>query len=168
MPAIIRQAHRLLSGPGPQPQVPTREDIEKALNHFCTPPLLPIGYGVIESGRFINISGLLKDLEFYTGSQGWSFLPRIYTILRNIQCLQAMQGFIDRRLTDYALPFSEDSLPRAFPDEQYRAKFLNFQSCVLTKAIDLEKGEDGKHLWFNGDGDVHFCSRRQLGNGGAG
>jgi hypothetical protein len=109
-----------------------------------------------------QISLLLKQ-----SSPEWSKVPRIYIILRTINCLSLLDTFIDLGFSDYWLPFTERSLPHCIRPSQ-RSEFVTTQNLVMTKSIDLEKGEAGQHRHFGRDEALPFEEKGLLGSGGFG
>ncbi|KAI9869165.1 MAG: hypothetical protein M1813_002989 [Trichoglossum hirsutum] len=107
-----------------------------------------------------QVSHLLRQMDHIE----WSRIPRVYIVLRRIGQLQLLDSFVDLGITDIWFPFSKATVPRVLGSSQ--EAFLQAQSVVLTKAIDLEKGGQGKHLYF-GDGEPQpFETKGVLGEGG--
>lgn len=73
-----------------------------------------------------DIARLLRE----NGCETWSQVPRIYTILRLIGQLPAIDSFIEQGLDDLWLPFSISQLPNKMP-AFHRERFLEFQNMVL-------------------------------------
>ncbi|KAI9778151.1 MAG: hypothetical protein M1839_008360 [Geoglossum umbratile] len=94
-----------------------------------------------------QISKLLHELDRFE----WSRVPRIYT-----------QG-----ITDICFPFSVATLPQSL-ESSSRAAFIRTQSVVLTKTMDLEKGELGEHRSFADDECLPFETKAILGWGANG
>lgn len=155
-----------------RPSTIPSKDLERALSIFCKAPAPDTKSGAktrISTDSFHHITGLLRHLEFQEGLKGWSRRPRTYTVLRNINRLDAMQTFIDLELKDISLPYSKDTLSGILQDSEAQKDFLRFQECVLTRASDLEKAPEGDHVHFAKDeGDKHFHVVRHLGSGGFG
>jgi hypothetical protein len=146
-------------------------EVERALDKYCRPPFNSTTRTRLrlKATDFQHIAGLLKHVEAYYGDEQWSSIPRIYTVLRNINRLDAMRSFIDQHQTDFYLPYSEENLPDIIAEDSVsKAAFLNFQDCVLTDAVHLEKGSEGRHVHFGKDADEHFLHAVPLGEGGAG
>jgi hypothetical protein len=110
-----------------------------------------------------QISNLLEHMNCIS----WSKVPRIYTVLRRIGQLQLLDAFIAQGITDIWFPFSNTSLPQLL-SPSFRSEFLQVQSVVLTKAIDLEKGELGQHRYFGEGEPLPFKVLGILGKGGYG
>ena len=96
----------------------------------------------------------------------WSKVPRLYTVLRIIDELHTITKLLDQGYHDYWFPFDEHCVPRVL-DHSSREKFLATQELVLTKAVNLEKGEMKEHAYF-GTGDTFpFEVKEVLGRGGS-
>lgn len=77
-----------------------------------------------------------------------------------------MDLFVAQNYMDSDLPFPPHLLPWELGNS--KDHFLAFQERCLTSAIDLEKGVEGGHIHFNGNGDEHFHIQKYLGTGGYG
>lgn len=111
----------------------------------------------------LEISSFLRE----KGQIAWSKIPRIYTILRRIGELQYINDFVDLGVTDKWFPFSRSTLPdRIRP--AVKEEYLSIQNVVLTKAFDLEKGDEGQHRYFADDECLPFKVLEYLGKGGFG
>ena len=77
------------------------------------------------------------------GKPQWSYRPRTYAVLRMIDRMDLFDTFILDGLKDIAFPYSDSRLPNSL-NPTAKAKFLQAQNSVLTKASDLEKS-DGRH-----------------------
>ncbi|KAG4444302.1 hypothetical protein IFR05_000176 [Cadophora sp. M221] len=110
-----------------------------------------------------DISSFLLHMD----RQAWSTIPRIYAVLRTTGDLQLIDNFTELGITDIWFPFSITSLPENLPPSA-RARFIDAQSIVLTMALELEKGTQGRHVNF-GHGDfVPYEVLARLGSGGYG
>ncbi|KAK5011660.1 hypothetical protein LTR28_009894 [Elasticomyces elasticus] len=109
-----------------------------------------------------RISSLLKHLN-----QRWAKVPRTYIVLRTIKCLEHLDDFIDLGFSDHWLPATERSLPQCLRPSPRRA-FVDAQHLVLTESMDLERGEQGQHCYFQRDGLIPFDTKGVLGSGGFG
>ena len=116
--------------------------------------------GPYSDSDIFRISGLLKHLN-----PQWAKCPRIYIILRTIDCLNHLDDFIDLGFSDHWFPVTERSLPHSLRPSQ-RTAFVNTQNLVLTKSMDLERGEDGQHCYFQRDDHLPFETKCVLGSGG--
>lgn len=98
----------------------------------------------------------------------WSRIPRIYSILRIINKLEAIESFLEEGCTDTWLPFSQKTLPSAFQCQSARKAFLDTQELVFdTKAIGLEQ-ENTRHRHFRDASQIPFRKTGELGQGGFG
>ncbi|KAI9855853.1 MAG: hypothetical protein M1813_009372 [Trichoglossum hirsutum] len=109
----------------------------------------------------------ISDLLRVAGRQSWSTVPRVYIVLRLINQLELLDMFVDQGITDIWLPFTERSLPDTLAPS-VQAKFLECQSVVLTKALDLEKENEPKHTHFHEGELLPFEVKAYLGSGGYG
>jgi tetratricopeptide (TPR) repeat protein len=96
-----------------------------------------------------------------------SQVPRTYIVLRTIGHSDLLNHFIDLGFSDFWFPVTEQNLPGCLSPSA-RTEFMNAQQIVLTKSIDLEKGENGKHCHFKQEDVLPFESKGILGNGGFG
>jgi serine/threonine protein kinase len=123
---------------------------------------LPTGREKYTDSDIRKISALLRGVNLK-----WSRVPRIYIVLRTIGALHVLDAFISLGYSDYWLPFN----PRTLPDitgASMRDSFIEKQPIVLTKSIDLEKGENGKHQYYAKGEPIPFKTVRYLGSGGYG
>jgi tetratricopeptide (TPR) repeat protein len=109
-----------------------------------------------------QISLLLKQ-----SNPKWSKVPRTYIVLRTIGCLSFLGTFIDLDFSDYWLPITERSLPDCLRPS-HRSEFVAAQNLVMTKSMDLEKGEAGQHCHFRRNEPLPFEEKGILGSGGFG
>lgn len=110
-----------------------------------------------------NISSLLQ----YMDRVAWSGVPRIYIVLRRINQLQFLDAFIAQGIKDIWFPFSSETLPDLLGPSS-KAEFLYMQPVVITKSIDLEKGENGRHMCFTAGESLPFRPCGFLGDGALG
>jgi hypothetical protein len=137
------------------------ERIEQKLSEFFFPYRQPsVPYTDPELQR---ISELLKN----TGRSTWASIPRIYTVLRVVDQLEHVDVFIQQGITDIWFPFSASSLPGQLSPSMC-TKFLDYQSIVLTKWVNLEKGIDLRHAHFGEDEALPLEVVCSLGRGGFG
>jgi hypothetical protein len=73
----------------------------------------------------------------------WCYRTRTYAVLRMIDRIDLFDAFISDGLKDIAFPYIDSRLPNSLSPTA-KAKFLQTQNLVLTKASDLEKS-DGRH-----------------------
>jgi hypothetical protein len=109
----------------------------------------------------------ISDLLYRIGKHTWSRIPRIYTTLPLINEVDVIDAFLDCRITDSSLPFRQRTLPGQLKDESSRVRFLDVQSRVLTKALDLEK-EGSRHRHFSDPEEVPLKKIAELEKGGYG
>ena len=123
----------------------------------------PTKSSVLTDAQYTNITGWCDS----NGFQEWGKRPRTLVILHMIGCPEAVDGFVSQALSDIALPYSEENLPRVLKGPK-RAHFLTHQRRVLSEqAIDLER-PGSLHCNIDGNADVHFHLHRELGSGGFG
>jgi len=165
-------AKSLVPGARTEPKRLPLEDIEKALDNLCTVPSRATSEASSHPPRiadtsFKHITNLLKHYEDHKGLKEWHIRPRIYTVLKGIRRLDAMNTFVRAGYMDDMLPFQS---ARELPDElgDSKGEFMRFQTHCLTDAKELEKGTQGAHVHFPGSADVHFIWQRHLGSGGFG
>jgi hypothetical protein len=121
------------------------------------------------AAKHLNESDICGIAEVLTSSSRdtWSRIPRIYSILRKIGELDAIDAFIDDGFTDVSFPFSGTTLPEALRDHSARLRFLELQHLVYhTEALDLER--QARHGHFNDPRDVPLKKVGGLGKGGFG
>jgi serine/threonine protein kinase len=110
-----------------------------------------------------QISDLLSHVN-----RAWSRVPRTYIVLRISGQLHHLDTFINLGFSDHWFPVStKRSLPKCL-SYTARADFMKAQSTILTNALDLEKGEEGKHQNFAKGQPLPFESRINLGFGAFG
>ncbi|KAI9682633.1 MAG: hypothetical protein M1822_006931 [Bathelium mastoideum] len=98
----------------------------------------------------------------------WSQVPRLYTILRTIGQLHLLDDLIDQGINDYWFPFSAKSVQSITLSSPAQSQFLDSQKLVLTRAVDLEKNVEKKHIHFSGKETIPFKELGELGRGGYG
>lgn len=96
----------------------------------------------------------------------WSKVPRTYIVLRAIGQMPLLQSIIDVGFSDFWFPVTEQSLP-GFMSLSARSAFVDAQTIVLTKSINLEKAENGHHCHFKDGESLPFESRGIIGHGGS-
>ena len=112
---------------------------------------------------FQHVSSLLRN----TGRMKWSKVPRLYVVLRHIGHLQILDAFIDQGITDIWFPLTTSSLPEILTPSN-RTSFLESQSLVLTKALELEKRSERTHAHFGRSEPLPFQVIARLGSGAYG
>ena len=122
----------------------------------------------LENGRTYTdsdiqeIASLLRYLN-----RSWSRVPRAYIVLRVIGQLSLLDDFIKSRFTDHWFPVTARSLPPHI-DTRICRDFVRAQPLVLTKSVDLEKGENGRHRHFGRGEPLPLESKEILGAGSYG
>jgi hypothetical protein len=86
---------------------------------------------------------MISQLLTQVGKPQWSCRPRTYAVLRMIDRIDLFDNFILEGLKDIAFPYTDSRLPSSLTPAA-KAKFLQAQNLVLTKASDLEKS-GGRH-----------------------
>ncbi|KAF1954247.1 HSP70-domain-containing protein [Byssothecium circinans] len=113
--------------------------------------------------EFNQISTYLKN----TGQPDWSQVPRLYTVLRQIDGLDLLEVFIQQGITDIWFPFGQTTLPRVL-SPSVKANFLKYQDVVLSKSLLFEKNPDRRHTAFLKDEPLPYEVVGKLGAGAHG
>ena len=148
-------------------------DIEELLARLCR-PASATNSAVIRSvsvQRCNEISDILLNKGKSNGDErllAWSERPRIYFVLRNIQRLDLLDNFVKAELTDFHIPFNEDTLPAFLCENGLRESFLRFQPYVLSSGAKGLDNHGEPHLSFAGDAQRYFYYKGSLGRGGYG
>ncbi|KAI9761626.1 MAG: hypothetical protein M1840_001742 [Geoglossum simile] len=112
--------------------------------------------------EILKISSLLK-----LSNVSWSKVPRTYIVLRTIGHSALLDDLIALGLSDHWFPVTSKSLPQIL-SPTIRADFVRAQDLVLTKSMDLEMGEHGRHQNFSRGEHIPFETKSVLGSGGFG
>jgi TolA-binding protein/tRNA A-37 threonylcarbamoyl transferase component Bud32 len=112
--------------------------------------------------QILQVSRLLRQVNLQ-----WCKVPRLYIVLRTIDCLTDIDNFIDLGCSDHWLPFTEQGLPSCLRPSK-RSQFVDVQSLVMTKSMDLEKGQEGQHCHFREQEPLPFEMKGILGSGAFG
>ena len=107
-----------------------------------------------------EISTLLKQLH-----TRWSNFPRAYIVIRTINHLDLLDRLIDEGFSDFWFPVTESDLPDCL-HPSVRVLFVQAQSLIFTKSMDLEK--HGQHYSYNQEESLPFESKEKLGSGASG
>lgn len=107
-----------------------------------------------------EIAALLEDHE-----KPWSSVPRTYIVLRTIGHLDLLNKLIQLGFTDHCFPVKASVLPPRL-QPSVRNAIVQAQSIIITKSLDLEKGEYGKHWHFAKGEPQPFKVIGLLGSGG--
>ncbi|GJN85710.1 hypothetical protein PLIIFM63780_009280 [Purpureocillium lilacinum] len=123
-----------------------------------------------------SMVGAFTDTDFYrvstylrnTGNMAWSTAPRLYTVLRVIDQLDAMEVFLRQGINDMWFPFTNRTLPAAL-QPSIQAQFLDRQEMAYSqsKTFQLESGEQ-KHAYFSKEDPLPFRVIARLGRGAHG
>ncbi|KAH7140612.1 Hsp70 protein-domain-containing protein [Dactylonectria macrodidyma] len=141
---------------------PTSKDEDRGIDDLF--PLSSTPYKLIfTDANFERISIFLKN----TNLRSWSKVPRLYTVLRLIDQLDALETFLKRDVTDMWFPFDGTTFPPSF-QQTARTQFLDIQSVVFSKGFKLETGSERKHAHFSRDDTLPFTSIAKLGIGSYG
>ncbi|EFQ89142.1 hypothetical protein PTT_14683 [Pyrenophora teres f. teres 0-1] len=109
----------------------------------------------------------IADVLIRCSRERWSRVPRLYSILKKIGQLDAIDAFIDNDLSDLSFPFSKSTLPEALREISARVKFIELQHLVYnSEALNLEQATHHGH--FNDSADVPLKKVGDLGKGGYG
>ncbi|KAF4307192.1 rho gtpase activator [Botryosphaeria dothidea] len=98
-------------------------------------------------------------------SSGWSKAPRTYIVLWNIGRLDLFHDLLELGFSDFCFPLEPTALPPSLEPSVRRA-IVQCQRIILTKSVDLEKGENGRHRHFGKDDHLPFRIQKRLGAGG--
>src|SRR5947207_8688617 len=98
-------------------------------------------------------------------NEAWAKVPRTYIVLRLIDQLPLLDRLIDLGFSDPWFPVAKRSVPVCLGPTAADA-FLSTQAVILTKALDLEKGDDGRHMHFAKGEPIPFETKAILGAGG--
>lgn len=161
---------------GPQPQILSEDEINLNLQRLCVPQVSDesaSGRRILERDvRSIQIYlQVLDDRNDRLDEAKWALRPRLYAILHRLRATDLMRSFIQYHLTDFYLPFNEQTLPH-FIDQRgpdLRQAFFAVQDYYLSD-VNVKNLELGKsaHLLLRESGDVYFAHLSPLGHGGFG
>jgi tetratricopeptide (TPR) repeat protein len=96
-----------------------------------------------------------------------SKVPRTYIVLRTIDHLNLLDDIINAGFSDFWFPVTKQRLPECLSTSA-RTAFCETQYIILTKSMDLEKGQTGQHCHFDEDGTLPLQEQGILGTGGFG
>lgn len=100
-------------------------------------------------------------------NEAWSRAPRTYIVLWLIGRVDLLEDLLSSGFSDFCFP----ATPTSFPPDlgvSIKQKILQVQYVILTKSLDLEGGENGKHRHFSNNNPLPFHTVRKLGSGGQG
>ncbi|KAF1848294.1 uncharacterized protein K460DRAFT_403587 [Cucurbitaria berberidis CBS 394.84] len=70
---------------------------------------------------------VIADALKRSSRERWSRIPRIYSVLKRIGQLHAVDAFVDDGTTDAAFTFSKNTMPEALQDHSARLQFLDLR-----------------------------------------
>lgn len=112
---------------------------------------------------FDSIAMLLSKM----GSREYSKSPRLYTLLRYLDCpLGDLDRILARGLSDSSLPLSQGQLPSDFR-EGWKIRFREAQGLVCDHSDVVQLINMGKHMPFSKPPD-YFITQKLFGKGGRG
>lgn len=89
----------------------------------------------------------IRRLLLQVGKPSWSERPRTYLVLRLIDEISAIEGFVLEGLKDIHFPYTEERLPKVISSVGKRHAFLEKQKLVMSNKIaDLVRGGPHRHL----------------------
>jgi hypothetical protein len=97
----------------------------------------------------------------------WGRAPRTYIVFRTIDSLDLLDACLAVGFSDYWFPVTQQSLPDFLPSN-VRQAFVEAQSQILTKSMDLEKGDLGEHCYFESGEALPLERKGILGKGAYG
>lgn len=152
--AGIDRRHLPITFPVPSSNSPYRLPIDRLNEYFS---LQRDKYSEVDIDQINELLDLSHELAY-------SRIPRVYIVLRLIDRLDDIDLFLNSEVSDVSFPFSASSLLTSLEPNTVH-KFLGAQKVVLTKALDLEKDHDGKHVVFEPGEPLPFEVRGLLGRG---
>ncbi|OAL48129.1 hypothetical protein IQ07DRAFT_114453 [Pyrenochaeta sp. DS3sAY3a] len=131
-------------------------------------PASPPGSSVVAQPTRFSETDLrgISDVLQRVGRGTWSRIPRIFTVLRLLDRLDAIDHFLAQAISDVYFPFTHRTLPQSL-NPSIAHDFLQLQRVVLSTALDLER-ETGRHRHFSSTNDVPFIKVEDLGKGAYG
>jgi hypothetical protein len=152
--------HNTSLAPISTPNLDYGQSLASRLNSYFTGRDIP--QSPYSDDEIHEISALLK---YHTPR--WCKTPRTYVILRTIRSFDLLDQCIDVGFSDYWLPVTDRNLPE-FLRPSIRTAFVNAQTLVLTKSMDLEKGAEGQHCYFRKSETLPLERKGILGSDGYG
>ncbi|KAH7121914.1 Hsp70 protein-domain-containing protein [Dactylonectria estremocensis] len=144
-----------------QPRVQRAPDTETLESLFSRP--FEASREPFTDSQFERISTFLRN----DGNSAWSSVPRLYTVLRFINQLDAMEYFVANGITDIWFPFTNSTLPSAL-QPSVQCSFISVQRVVLSKGFKFEKDTERKHALFSQHEPLPFQVIGRLGRGAHG
>ncbi|KAI2643379.1 hypothetical protein GGS21DRAFT_485898 [Xylaria nigripes] len=152
----------------------TAEEINQRLQVLCSPTKVSDSQGRRVSEKDVRqiqaFLRLLDDRHNRCEDAQWAWRPRLYAILHKIHAIEFMDDFIRENITDFNLPFNEQTLPQFIGKNEkmnLRSAFFDIQAYYLTDVKDIES-EKSLHLTLPVSGDTCFISQGPLGQGSFG
>lgn len=161
--------------PPPQQPILPIEEVRANLHQLCVPP----NPGASAGGQRISEKAV-RQIQIYLevldnrasrfDDERWKLRPRLYAILHTIGATELMDDFYRNNITDFHLPFNEQTLPRFVGEkgtQALRQAFFRVQGYYLTdvKAIESKKSV---HMFLESSGDIYFVPVQPLGHGSFG
>ena len=144
--------------PGPSPSTsPSEGGSSKLGSYFSSQESLRRHYADYDIQEISRLLAASKQ-------EKWSRAPRLYIILRSIGQLQTLDNILAEGISDIWFPFTASTVPRVL-SSSLRARFLDVQPVVFTKAFHLEKSELKQHAHFGRDEVFPFEIKETLGSG---
>lgn len=142
-------------------------ELEASLFQRWFPASSPGSSVVAQSTRFseTDLRGI-SDVLQRVGRGTWSRIPRIFTVLRLLDRLDAIDHFLAQAISDVYFPFTHRTLPQSL-NPSIAHEFLQLQRVVLSTSLDLER-ETGRHRHFSSTNDLPFIKVEDLGKGAYG
>ncbi|KAF3005226.1 hypothetical protein E8E14_001892 [Neopestalotiopsis sp. 37M] len=118
--------------------------------------------GIYTDVNFARISVYLRN----TGHASWSATPRLYTALRLVDHVDALDEFLELGLNDMCFPFTNTTMPVSL-SPTIKSAFLDIQETVYSESKSYDVGH-GKHVYFSKYDPKPFQTIGLLGKGGHG
>jgi hypothetical protein len=154
--------HRALSKMPPHKAQPTATlanmTVDQALTDYTSP----------SKAKYTDkdFDRIAKLLQYSEALSKYSKSPRLYTLLRHLECLEELDRLLDTGLSDSSLPLSQTQLP---PDlsEEWKLRFIAAQPLVCDDSDAVQMVGLGNHMTFSREPDC-FWRMRFLGKGAHG
>ncbi|CAI6342501.1 unnamed protein product [Periconia digitata] len=164
---FIKEQHSIASTGPRNPQLSSKKSTSSMLESFVSrlDEIFSIKGGspqLFQEAEIMEVTTLLKQL-----APTQSHMPRTYIVLRSLGQLNLFDDLVSSGFSDYSFPVNEKDVPKCVPQDS-RKSFLDAQKLVLTKALDLEKGERGSHCYFVDEDPIPLTSKGILGQGAFG
>ena len=159
--------------PRPQPPLISIEEVRTNLRRLCTPTSSGPSDRRISEKDVRAIQVYLRVLDSRASrfdDERWTLRPRLYAILQGIGATELMDDFFRNHITDFNLPFNQQTLPQFVGGKEkqnLRQAFFAVQDYYLTDVKDIES-EKSLHLILSRSGDMYFVPEGPLGHGSFG